>query len=103
MTVMSTNLGPRMHVRLSLAPLKVGTLARSLFVIAAFCRLVVFATSVRPNRYGGSVWESDPRQDLGSLRLKVWERFGKELQTPKTDLSSTESTGRMFSYVLITR
>ena len=32
-----------------------------------------------------------------------WERFGKELQTPKTDLSRTESTGRVCLYVLIAR
>jgi hypothetical protein len=34
------NVGTSTHVRLSLAPLKLGKLARSLFVIAAFCRLV---------------------------------------------------------------
>jgi hypothetical protein len=33
----------------------------------------------------------------------IWERFGKELRSPKTKLSRTESTGRMFLYVLITR
>jgi len=33
----------------------------------------------------------------------AWERFGKELRTPKTELSRTESTGRLFLYVLITR
>ena len=27
--------------------------------IAAFCRLVFLVTSVRPTRYGGSVWESN--------------------------------------------
>ena len=28
----------------------------------------------------------------------VWERFGKELQSPETKLSRTESTGRVFLY-----
>src|SRR5713226_1480425 len=32
-----------------------------------------------------------------------WERFGKELKTLKRHLSRTESTGRVFLYVLITR
>src|SRR5215813_1662570 len=38
-----------------------------------------------------------------SLDLAVWERFGKELESPGTKLSRTESTGRVFLYVLITR
>jgi hypothetical protein len=32
------------------------------------------------------------------LRGTIWERFGKELQTPETKLSRTESTGRIFVY-----
>ena len=43
------------------------------------------------------------RSDFETTAACGWERFGKELLMAKAWLSRTESTGRVYLYVLITR
>jgi hypothetical protein len=72
------NLGSSTHVRLSLAPLKIGISQ----IVVCYCRLLpprFSVTSVRSKGYGGSVWESNPPFDplrTESPALKAGEITG---------------------------